>query len=74
MGVGERHGSLSGLPEVCRGMREFGTKGAPARSGEATAWVKLADDQASLISHDMIQVVPTEQHEKSLSSITAKID
>ena len=32
----------------------------------ANAWVKLADDQASLISHDMIQVVPTEQHEKSL--------
>ena len=32
----------------------------------ANAWVKLVDDQASLISHDMIQVVPTEQHEKSL--------
>jgi hypothetical protein len=32
----------------------------------ANAWIKLADDQASLISHDMIQVVPTEQHEKSL--------
>ena len=25
----------------------------------ANAWVKLADDKASLISHNMVQVVPT---------------
>ena len=32
----------------------------------ANAWVTLADDKVSLISHNMVQVVPTEKHEKSV--------